>query len=172
MRPSTATSTSTRMPLAPSAKGLEPRRRAILAEDDDALRALLATTLRREGFEVLEATNGRELGLLLHTLILAAGDPEGVDLIVTDVRMPGPDGLTQISRLREYDWTTPVVVVTAFGDRSIHDEARRLGAAAVLDKPFDLDDFRTVVRNVDTWVELHSHAPLGAAPAPAVRTIH
>jgi DNA-binding NtrC family response regulator len=135
-----------------------PRRRAVLAEDDVEMRSLLATTLRREGFEVMEAADGRELGRLVHSLIFAGGDPDGVDLIVSDIRMPGPDGLTVLSRLRRYDWATPVVIITAFGDAATHDEAIRLGAMAVLDKPFDLDDFRTLLRNFEGWTALHARS--------------
>ena len=59
--------------------------------------------------------------------------------------MPGHSGLEMLAALRREGWTTPVVLITAFGDRWVHDQARQLGAAAVLDKPFDIDALRAVL---------------------------
>jgi two-component system response regulator HydG len=60
----------------------------------------------------------------------------------SDVRMPGHSGLSVLEYLRSNDAVTPFVVITAFGDASTHAEATRLGAARVLDKPFDLNLLR------------------------------
>ncbi len=119
-------------------------RRVVVAEDDDELRCLIAASLRDSGCDVLEARDGREL-----FDILAAMSPpahlEPPDVIVSDVRMPGPSGLDGLSMLRRSTWSIPVIVITGFGDLATHDEARRLGAAIVLDKPFDLELLRTAV---------------------------
>ena len=119
----------------------EPRR-LLLAEDDAALRGLLAEELESDGFLVVQATNGYELmeAVARHT----AGE-EHFDAIVTDIRMPGPEGMFALASLREDDWQTPVIVTTAFGDASTHEEARRLGAVRVLDKPFDYDELRDLL---------------------------
>ena len=50
---------------------------------------------------------------------------------------------TVLAALRETDRTTPVILITAFGDDATHREARELGADAMFDKPFDLEDLRT-----------------------------
>lgn len=115
--------------------------RVLLAEDDECMRLLLANMLRREGLEVIEASSGVELSEKLETL-RRAGDGRVVDLIISDIRMPSVSGLSVLARLRSYDWATPVILITAFGDEATHDEARRLGATAVFDKPFDLHDLR------------------------------
>jgi len=148
------------------------RRRALLAEDDPAMRGLLAATLRSEGFEVLEAQNGRELTLLIDTCVLAGDDDDGVDLIVSDIRMPGPDGLKALARLRRRDGSTPVVLVTAFSDEATRTEARRLGAVALLDKPFELDELRTVVRHLDGWVSLQPSVAADGPRTARQTTIH
>jgi DNA-binding response OmpR family regulator len=124
------------------------RPRVLLAEDDQEMRTLLVSTLRRDGYEVLEAQDGKELlGLITDQILEAKGRP-GIDLIVSDIRMPGLSGMNILAGLRKVDWATPVLLITAFGDKETHTEAKRMGAVAVFDKPFDLDDFRTAVMNL------------------------
>lgn len=109
-------------------------RQVALAEDDDDLRSLLATMLRRAGYHVREFSSGAQL---LLTLVPPA---RGVDLVISDIRMPGASGLEVLANLRGGDQTVPVVLMTAFGDRSTHERALELGAAALIDKPFELDE--------------------------------
>jgi DNA-binding response OmpR family regulator len=121
--------------------------RILLAEDDREMRRLLATSLREEGFDVIAASDGNRLLEQIGSHILSPGrDP--VDLVISDVRMPGRSGLEVLAGLRGADWATPFIIITAFGDEETHAEARRLGAVAVFDKPFDLDDFKTAVINL------------------------
>ena len=123
--------------------------RVVLAEDDEGLRELLAETLRRDGYEVFEAGSGYEL---LEVLAERSAPPDGgepgCELVITDIRMPWASGLKVLETLRRRGWSTPLMVITAFGDKETHAEARRIGVAAVFDKPFDLDDFRTAVCNL------------------------
>ena len=70
-----------------------------------------------------------------------------MDLVITDVRMPGPSGVEMLEWLRGVVWSIPVIVITAFGDPVLHAEARRLGALAVLDKPFDVNELLALVRH-------------------------
>jgi CheY-like chemotaxis protein len=122
-----------------------PAPRILLAEDDDELRRLLAVMLRSAGFSVIEARDGVQLAELVHSRLLDPSKGEVVDLVVTDVRMPGPSGLAVLADLRRRDWATPVIIITAFGDRLTHAEAERLGATATLDKPFSLHVLRRLV---------------------------
>lgn len=121
--------------------------RVLLAEDDREMRALLASALRRDGYEVIEAHSGfnllEEMGVLLQH-----GEAAPVDLIISDQRMPGFLGLEILSGLRQAGWSLPFILITGFGDRETHEEARRLGATAVFDKPFDLDELRAAVLGV------------------------
>jgi DNA-binding NtrC family response regulator len=121
-------------------------RRVAIAEDDDALRALLATMLRRAGYRVREFSSGSQL---LRTLasnekaqpVAAAADPElGIDLVISDIRMPGASGLDVLAQLHSAQQPVPVVLMTAFGDRSTHEQALQMGAAALIDKPFEMDE--------------------------------
>lgn len=121
--------------------------RVLLAEDDRELRKILALALRREGYEVAEARDGNHLRSYLGALLYNKHHADPVDLIITDVRMPGPSGVEMLEWLREVVWSIPVIVVTAFGDPVLHAEARRLGALAVLDKPFDVNELLALVRH-------------------------
>ncbi|WP_438024134.1 response regulator [Sorangium sp. So ce233] len=129
----------------PSAQLGESPVRVLLAEDDRELRLLLATALRRDGYEVLEARDGNHLlEIMGESLVSSGGAP--LDIVVSDIRMPGKSGLELLAGLRRDDWSTPVVLITAFGDPETHAEAYGLGADAVLDKPLDVDDLRVVVQ--------------------------
>jgi len=62
------------------------------------------------------------------------------------VFLPGFTGLELLAELRKSDWAFPVVLITAFGDETLHLEGKRLGAAMVLDKPFDIEELVVAVR--------------------------
>jgi DNA-binding response OmpR family regulator len=119
--------------------------RVLLAEDDGEMRRLLSAILRRSNCDVIEAKTGSQLwDLIVHGALGTRSEPQ-VDLIISDVRMPGKSGLEVLSRLRSSDESTPVILITAFGDTDTHAEAHRLGALAVFNKPFELDDLRMIV---------------------------
>lgn len=112
------------------------------------MRCLLALALRADGFEVIEVTNGGELMDRIAQLV--PGRPAAhrkVDLIITDLRMPVASGLDAVFQLRQVDRTTPVILITAFGDDETHAAAERL-SAHVFDKPFDLEDLRMAALNL------------------------
>lgn len=122
-------------------------RRVLLAEDDEEMNRLLEDTLRREGYEVVGASNGMDLLENIEAFRRQVHDGRffDVDLIVSDIRMPWMSGLELLRELRTLDKVTPVILITAFGDERTHAEAARLGAC-VMDKPFELDDFMEHVR--------------------------
>ncbi len=109
----------------------------LVVEDDEALRHLIVTRMRREAFEVIEATNGNHAMSVLGQL--AANDATtDIDLLVMDNHMPGPSGIEIAKLLRAAEWRTPIVLITAFPEREVIATAERLGMS-VLAKPFPLD---------------------------------
>jgi len=118
--------------------------RVLLVDDDAEMRSLLGEILSEEGYEVVLAEDG--FGLLDRV-----GDSwlgaEDFDLVLSDVRMPGCTGLDALEALREDDWATPVLFMTAFGSKRTHREAARLGAE-ILDKPFEMDELLERVRKI------------------------
>lgn len=126
----------------------EPRlagARIVLAEDDAEVRRLLASALEKDGHEIVLLRDGAALVAALSVPQILEPGFRTPDLVITDHRMPLLTGLDALSMLRRGGWTIPVLLITAFGDPLTHQDARRLGAAAVLDKPFDLLEFRVVV---------------------------
>ena len=120
--------------------------RVVVAEDDPAMRVLLCNRLREEGFDVVEAPNGSALEQMIRLRAFnRRGAPSPMDLVIFDLRMPGGSGLDLLARLRRLDGVTPFILITAHGDRDTHAEAKRLGAAGVFVKPFDLEDLCTAV---------------------------
>jgi len=119
--------------------------RILLAEDDAEMRALVSGDLRRAGYGVVECADGAALLRRLNGVLGTEG--LGVDLVVADVRMPGLTGLEVLERLRGADPFTPYIVVTAFGSRETRLAAARLGAIAVLDKPFEIRDLLRLVED-------------------------
>ena len=112
--------------------------RVLLAEDDDEMRALLAAALRKDGYEVTTCGNG--INLLGHVSAGLHGRRSGsYDLVVSDIRMPGLTALEVFEDLQGHSTPPPLILITAFGDERTHAQADRLGALAVLDKPFPID---------------------------------
>lgn len=120
-------------------------RRVLLAEDDAALRRLLAEVLRQDGYEVVEARDGVELLAEIDATLVARWERSDAFVVVADVHMPGFSGLDVLAVLRCAHCATPVILITAFGDAETREEAHELGAVAVFDKPFNLDDLRAAL---------------------------
>lgn len=122
--------------------------RILVAEDDAEMRALLVSSLRLDGYEVLEARSGLELLDHVAPWLARTPPPRSIDVVVSDILMPGFTGMEILEGLAEVGRGPGVVLITGFGDEHTHERARRLGALAVLDKPFDVDDLRTLLLNV------------------------
>jgi CheY-like chemotaxis protein len=119
--------------------------RILLAEDNIEMLRLVSGALKKDGYDVIEARSGAELLAHLVDHLLHPVDQPPVDLIISDLRMPGFTGLEVLGGLRAEDWVTPFILITAFGGEEVQHEALRAGAAAVFDKPFDIDDLRSTI---------------------------
>jgi two-component system response regulator HydG len=126
--------------------------RVLVADDDEASRGAVATALRDEGFEVTVAEDGKAA---LAKLQAAAGgtspaSPERgqnqVDVLVTDLNMPGMDGIELLRRAKELKPELVVILLTAFAEVETAVQAMREGAEHYLAKPAQLDELVLVVR--------------------------
>jgi DNA-binding NtrC family response regulator len=124
------------------------RTRILLAEDDDELRWALTALLLSEGYEVVAVADGRALLEHLGASMLLEQREGPPDLIVSDVRMPGISGLRVLEGVRDRGWTTPVVLMSAFGDEETRHQAKALGATAFLEKPFDFGRLQQIIASV------------------------
>jgi DNA-binding response OmpR family regulator len=128
-----------------------PRRRPVcllLAEDDDAMRGFVSQALTRDGYHVDEIGSGTDLALRLDELERTPVGEREIDVIISDIHMPGRSAIDVLADHRALAAEVPFVLITAFGSEETHAQARRLGATAVIDKPFDIDDLRTVLFNL------------------------
>ena len=119
----------------------------LLAEDDREMRALLARVMRLSGYVVTECTDGWHLLSKIGSFFLSS-DRLCVDLIISDIRMPGVSGMDILVGTQKNEGFPPVILITAFPDEDVEELSRRLGAVAIFAKPFDIDDLLDAVRQV------------------------
>jgi len=117
----------------------------LLGEDDDALREVIAAALRADGYDLVEARSGVDLIRAIHRIDSAMLP---LDLIITDVLMPGFTGIEALEYLRYIGSQVPVIVMTGSRDPRMCAEARDLDARVVFQKPFALDDLRDAVARI------------------------
>ncbi len=117
----------------------------LLAEDDLEMRKLLSWSLERKGYNIIECADGTSLMKKLG--LLGPGDQAQThDLIISDIRMPGATGLQVLESMREFPDFPPMILITAFPDAESRAQAMRLGAVAMLAKPFDIEELLDKVR--------------------------
>ena len=134
----------------------------LIADDEAPQRKMLAGFLRKQEYRVLEAADGQEA--------LRITESEAVDLVLSDMRMPGLDGLELLRAVRKNNPALEVIVMTAFGSIESAVEAMRAGAFTFISKPVDLD---ALLQYIDRALErrlLHQEvselrARLGDSPA-------
>ncbi len=113
--------------------------RALVIEDDAAIRRLVEKILKRENFEVAMAANGREG--------LERLQSDHYDVIVLDLMIPEVDGFAIIDFMKKARLTTPVAVVSAVSQQALS----RLDldvVKVVISKPFDLDEFSKAIKGL------------------------
>jgi DNA-binding NtrC family response regulator len=107
--------------------------RILVVDDELLVRWSIAETLRPHGFEIIEAASARE------ALDAVSGASRSPDAVILDVKLPDNDDLRLFTSLRTLLPKVPVILMTAFSTPELLSDARRLGAFAILDKPFELE---------------------------------
>lgn len=115
-----------------------PPKKLLIIEDDDSLRRVIEYNLSEEGYDVSVAKDGRE-GLS----IFSCGE---FDLCITDLQMPGMDGMEVLRKIKGISTDTPVIIVTAFGTVEKAVEGIKAGAYDFITKPFGRDHLSLVVK--------------------------
>jgi two-component system response regulator HydG/two-component system response regulator AtoC len=123
-----------------------PELRILLVEDDPDVRAALIESLRAAGHAVVSAADG--------TAALAQLGASVFDVVVTDVRLPGADGVRIFGRARELSPAPAVILMTSFGSVTDAVNLLKQGAADYLTKPFDPDELVARVRGIAERVGL------------------
>ena len=125
----------------PRSKGalrvMESKGRILVVDDEVNARTALLELLRDEGYAVETAADGfKALGKM---------EEFAPDLVLTDLKMPGMDGIQLLGKIRESDADLPVVVMTAFGEVETAVGAMRAGARDYLSKPVNVGELSVVV---------------------------
>jgi two-component system response regulator PilR (NtrC family) len=123
-------------PVEPAVDRAVPR--ILVVDDERSMRELLAIVLRREGYEVVLAENGR--------VALEHLEQAPIDLLISDIKMPDMSGVDVLRAAKKIDQDILGIMITAFASTETAVEAMRLGACDYLSKPFDIDVLKMKVR--------------------------
>ena len=116
-------------------------RRVLVVDDEENIRLVLRTLLRKHGYEVEVAESGEDA--------LAQIDTFGPDVILTDVRMPKMGGLDLLATLRAKQCAATVIVMSAYGNVDLALEAMKAGAYDYVSKPFKPDEVVLALRKAE-----------------------
>ena len=136
----------------------------LLVEDEQLLRESLAQLLTEEGFEVVQAGDGK----VGYDAALA----QSFDLVLTDIRMPVMDGVTLLKQLQTVIPQTPVIVITAFGTVESAVTAMRSGAADYLLKPVQFEDVLIRVKRALEFGEMRRNRSILTEQLASTSTFH
>ncbi|MDM5361362.1 two-component system response regulator (stage 0 sporulation protein F) [Peribacillus sp. B2I2] len=110
----------------------------LIVDDQFGIRILLNEVLHKEGYETFQAANGIQALEVLNN--------HSPDLVLLDMKIPGMDGIEILKRMKVVEPDIRVIIMTAYGELDMIQEAKDLGAMTHFAKPFDIDDIRKAVR--------------------------
>ena len=113
-------------------------KKLLIVDDQFGIRVLLNEVFEKDGYETMQASNGKQALKLVK-------DKEP-DIILLDMKIPGMDGLEILREIKKMDVKSDVIMMTAYGELEMINEAMRLGALTHFAKPFDIDEVRDNVR--------------------------
>jgi two-component system response regulator (stage 0 sporulation protein F) len=114
------------------------KEKILIVDDQFGIRILLNEVFQKEGYQTFQAANGVQA-----LEIVTKHHP---DLVLLDMKIPGMDGIEILKRMKVIDPEIRVIIMTAYGELDMIQEAKDLGALTHFAKPFDIDDIRAAVR--------------------------
>jgi DNA-binding NtrC family response regulator len=115
-------------------------KRILIVDDEERVLFVLRETIKRmhAGYEIMTASDGRAA--------LEAFTDAPADLLITDLRMPGMDGVALTEAVRDRDTNVIVIWISAFGCRQVRHAAKRLNVYRCMNKPLEIQEIRGAVR--------------------------
>ncbi|MCP2605080.1 sigma-54 dependent transcriptional regulator [Candidatus Aminicenantes bacterium AH-873-B07] len=113
--------------------------KVLIVDDEKSILDLLSMVFKKEGYIIYTALSSQRALEIL--------DEHDIDLVITDIRMPGMSGLDLLSYIKENYPGLPVIMITAYGSTREAVRALKAGALDYITKPFDIDELKIVVRN-------------------------
>ncbi|HYK71975.1 MAG TPA: response regulator [Pseudoneobacillus sp.] len=114
------------------------KEKILIVDDQFGIRILLNEVFQKEGYQTFQAANGVQA--------LEIVKKHSPDLVLLDMKIPGMDGIEILKRMKVIDADIRVIIMTAYGELDMIQEAKDLGALTHFAKPFDIDDIRAAVR--------------------------
>ncbi|WP_078543403.1 response regulator [Litchfieldia alkalitelluris] len=114
------------------------KEKILIVDDQYGIRILLNEVFQKEGYQTFQAANGVQA-----IDIVTKHSP---DLVLFDMKIPGMDGIEILKRLKAIDADIRVIIMTAYGELDMIQEAKDLGAITHFAKPFDIDEIRDAVK--------------------------
>ncbi len=111
----------------------------LVVDDEQSMRDFLAIMLKKEGHDIVTARNGTDA--------LKAVQAEIFDLVISDVKMPGIDGIDVLKAVKDVSSETVVIMITAYATAETAVEAMKLGASDYVIKPFKIDELKLIINN-------------------------
>lgn len=113
-------------------------KKILIVDDQYGIRVLLNEILQKDGYKTFQAGSGVQA--------LAIVKKDLPDLVILDMKIPGMDGLEILKRLKEFNSSIKVIMMTAYGELDMINEAMKRGAITHFSKPFDIDEVRSVIK--------------------------
>lgn len=114
-------------------------KKILVVDDQFGIRILLTEILQKDGYTTFQAANGIQA--------LSIVEKHQPDLVLLDMKIPGMDGLEILKKIKESWPHIEVIMMTAYGELNMINEAIRLGAKKHFTKPFDIDEVREEIRH-------------------------
>lgn len=144
---------------------MKTQNRVMFVDDEEGVRLSWNRFLSDRGFEVTTAPDG--------DAAIEALEVQPVDVVVSDLRMPGKDGLDLLNWVRDNKPETQFILLTGYGDDGVEEMARKLGAYDYLNKPISPEALATIITAASHLGMLDEMVPGGGTEvleAPALRT--
>ena len=116
-----------------------PAHKVLIVDDEQSMAQFLAIVLRKEGYDVATVNNGRDA--------LEKVKNDAFDVVITDIKMPGMNGIQVLEGVKQIDATLPVIIMTAYASQQSAIDAVNHGAFQYLIKNAKNDEIKLVVRN-------------------------
>ncbi len=112
-------------------------KKILIVDDQHGIRVLLAEIFSNENYEIYQASNGK--------MAIELAQLHAPDLVLLDMKIPGMDGIDILRHIKSIHPAIKVVMMTAYGELDIIQQATDLGAIMHFSKPFDIDEIRLAV---------------------------
>ncbi len=113
-------------------------KKVLVVDDQAGIRILLNEILQKEGYEAYSAANGEEALKIVSEKV--------PDLVILDMKIPGMDGIEILTRIKAKNADIKVMIMTAYGELNMINEAMEIGAVSYFLKPFDINEIRQSIR--------------------------